>query len=251
MEQNEILRNLNLALKAFAEMIYQFDISQAEVWKLVRWHLAHIAKENSEDGDSQKNIAARAGLDRNSYSKFISQSPPEAKPSNFSALITTAYSLSDDGELSIKEFLKISEKVMRTTMSPQNVLEELISRKVITFKENSSTHIIIKNEGLYTSGMTASYLDVFSTTLNKVIRTLLHNKDAKESDKLFQANFYSTQMPLNQQREFKQYTKDEFWALRVRLRKKIEELENPNLPVGAYSEVGVSLLQTYLTKNKK
>ncbi|MEZ5473104.1 MAG: hypothetical protein R3E90_15145 [Marinicella sp.] len=250
MNQKEVIDRLNLALKAFAEMIYQFDVPQAEVWKLVRWHLAHIAKANSDEDESQKNIAARAGLDRNSYAKFIKEPPPETKPSNLSALITTAYAQSDDGELSIKEFYEISEKVMRSTMSPQNTLEELISRKVITFKENSSTHIIICNEGLYTSGMSESYVNVFSSTLNKVITTLLHNRDAKESDQLFQANFYSTQMPLNQQREFKQYTRDEFWALRVRLRKKIEELEKPELPVGAFSEVGVSLLQTYLSKHK-
>jgi hypothetical protein len=231
-------------------MIYQFDIPQAEVWKVVRWHLAHIAKANSDEDESKKNIAARAGLDRNSYAKFIKEPPPKVKPSNLAALITTAHAQSNDGEIAIKDFYKIAEKVMRTTMSPQNALEELITRGVVTFKPDSATHLVIKNEGLYTSGMTDSYLSVFASTLNKVIKTLLHNKDASASDQLFQANFYSTQMPLNEQREFKQYTKDEFWALRVRLRKKIEELENPDLPVGAYSEVGVSLLQTYLNKHK-
>lgn len=251
MNQSDVLKHLNLALKAFAEMIYRFEIPQAEVWKLVRWHLAHIAKNDCDEDESKKNIAARAGLDRNSYAKFIKEPPPEGKPSNLSALITTAHAQSKNGELSIKEFYKISEKVMRTTMSPQNALEELISRNVITFKPGSSTHIIIKNEGLYAAGMSESYLNVFASTLNKVIRTLLHNRDAKESDQLFQANFYSTQMPLNEQKEFKQFTKDEFWALRVRLREKIEELENPELPVGAFSEVGVSLLQTYLVKQNK
>ncbi len=250
MDQKEVIEHLTGACKAIADMIYHLELQQADVWKIIRWHLAHIATAESHPEDSKKTIANRAGLDRNSYAGFIKQPPPEAKPSNIAALITVASANSKDGVISIKDFLKIAAEVMRSALSPQKALQELISKGVVTFKEDSSTHLVINNEGIYASGMTETYLKIFSSTLNKVIQTLLHNKDAKESDQLFQANFYSTQMPLKEQRIFKQYTKDEFWALRVKLREKIAELENPDLPVGAYSEVGVSLFQTYLTKAK-
>lgn len=250
LDQNEVLEHLTGACKAIADMIYHLELQQADVWKIIRWHLAHIATDQSQEGDSKKTIANRAGLDRNSYANFIKEPPPVAKPSNIAALITVASAKSDQGVISIKDFLAVAAEVMKSSLSPQKALEELISKGIVTFKEDSATELVINNEGIYASGMTETYLKIFSSTLNKVIQTLLHNKDAKEHEQLFQANFYSTQMPLNEQRIFKQFTKDEFWALRVKLREKIAELENPNLPVGAFSEVGVSLFQTYLSKSK-
>ena len=53
-------------------------------------------------------------------------------------------------------------------------------------------------------------------------------------------------MTPSKQKEFKTFVKQELKIISKKINKKIEELEDASIPVGSYSEVGVSLFETFI-----
>ncbi len=250
MDENGVLNKINGVCLAIAEVIFELDLDQKEVWEKVKWYLVHVAKDKADAEDSNKTIASRIHLDRNSFADFLMEKPEPPKPSNLAMLLTVVKSNSVDGIISTEDFLQHAVEVMRSSLSPTKALEELLNRKTISFVDGDVNKIQILTEGLYTTGLSDLYLRIFHVTVLRIIRTMLHNKDAPVGKQLFHENFYSTQMGHKARTVFKEFTKKELKALSRKINDKIEELEDPRAPVGFYPEVGVSVFETFLVKNR-
>lgn len=247
MDQEETIQKLPGVFIAFAEIIYQFELKQKNVWQQVKWHLVHEAKDANPE-DTIKNLANMIGVDRNTFADLLQELPPEPKPNNLVTLLTVLKNKckKNDGDLELSVFMDTAREVMKSSLSPENALNELIKRDTVEITSEGKVRIV--SEGLYTDGLSDLYLKIFSMTLLRVTRVMLHNKDATKGHQLFHENIYSTQMPPAKQKEFKAFVKTELKELSHKLNQKIEELEDTDIPVGSYSEVGVSLFETFLLK---
>ncbi len=246
MYQDDIIQKIPGVFISFAEIIFQFELKQKNVWQQIKWHLVHEAKNNHPEV-TIKNLANLIGVDRNTFSDLLKELPPEPKPNNLAVLLTVLKGQSQNDVIDLKVFMKTAKKIMKSSLSPENALNELIKKETVEFI--SDTKIKIKSEGLYTTGLSDLYLKIFSMTLLRVVRVMLHNKDAAKGNQLFHENIYSTQMKPANQKEFKAFVKKELKLVSKKINQKIEELEDTSIPVGSYSEVGVSLFETFVLRN--
>ncbi len=246
MSQNDIIRKIPGVFISIAEIIFQFELKQKNVWQQIKWHLVHEAN-NAHPEVTIKNLSHLIGVDRNTFADLLKDLPPEPKPNSLATLLTVLKGKSKDDVVELKVFMKTAREVMKSSLSPENALNELIKKENVEFI--SDTKIKINSEGLYTVGLSDLYLKIFSMTLLRVVRVLLHNKDAAKGSQLFHENIYSTQMSAAKQKEFKVFVKQELKTMSKKINQKIEELEDTSIPVGSYSEVGVSLFETFILRN--
>tara|TARA_R100001143_G_scaffold62795_1_gene67115 strand:- start:1840 stop:2589 length:750 start_codon:yes stop_codon:yes gene_type:complete len=245
---DDVGTNFDDLYKAIALLICKSPLTYKEFCKNLKTQTVHTAKEVMSNPQIT-DIANTTGIDRNVISEHLKSSIDYKSPSKLSLLLGDMWRHRDhENKLTWGKYLELSRGPLSSAISPTKALDELEAFNVIDVVRNGDKVIeitLISNQ-LVVSDDIKTGCEIGSLSILRHIHSIVYNLN--NSDKLFQRDLRSSQVPISRQdkmhKEVKDKLNDEVWPMFQEL---IESHE-ADVPVGTYPDCGIAAFEFYSNK---